>query len=110
MLRSFAHPNFALSPMTDKLSAADFESLPNREITASFGATDVALEVTEVRALTPTPFRAAPFSVTLRHNGASQYAPQGTYIFHHPTRGELLLFTNPRGPDGKGMCYQVIFN
>ena len=96
--------------MTDKLSAADFESLPHREIVASFGAADVTLEVTEVRVLPPTPFRAAPFSVTLRHNGTNQYARQGTYTFHHPARGALQLFANPRGPDGKGMCYEVIFN
>jgi hypothetical protein len=97
--------------MLDKLSAADFETLPDRRIELAFGDRRVTLEVTEVRALAPTKARAiTPFTVTLRENGANQSMPQATYAYRHPQHGTLELFTVPLGPDGKGMCYEIIFN
>lgn len=96
--------------MLDRLTAADFESLPDRRIEAEFGEGRVALEIKEVRLLPANPKRGAPFALTLRENGASRYAPQGTYVYRHPLHGPLELFTVPSGPDGVGMCYEITFN
>lgn len=96
--------------MTAPLLPTDFESLPERLIAVALGADEVALEIAEIRLLPPTPVRAQPFSLTLRHKGARSYATQGNYTFHHPVLGDLHLFMSPLGPDDEGMCYEVIFN
>ena len=97
--------------MLDQLSAADFETLPDHRIEATLGDKSVILEITEVRALSPSVKRASsPFAVTLRENGANKSLPQGNYTYRHPLHGSLELFTVPLGPDGNGMCYEIIFN
>jgi hypothetical protein len=96
--------------MTDLPTAADFENLPQQRIAAHCGDTQVALEVIEVRRLTPHAHAPAPFAVTLRDTGAQQSLPQGPFRYEFPERGALELFTVPLGPDGKGMCYEITFN
>ena len=97
--------------MLDQLSASDFDSLPDRRITLLDGERRIPLEVKEVRELPKRMERAAaPFTLTLRDPGARTALAQGTFRFEHPTRGTLDLFTVPVGPDGEGMCYEIIFN
>ena len=97
--------------MLEKLVSADFENLPDGKLKVSFGDSDILLEIAEVRQLkTSHSRRAAPFSVTLRDPGAARAVPQGIYVYQHPVHGPLSLFTVPIGPDGSGMCYEIILN
>jgi hypothetical protein len=95
----------------DQLTTSDFDSLPDRRIMLMSGDRRIPLEVKEVRALPERMTRAvAPFTLTLRDPGAKTSFAQGMFRFEHPTRGVLDLFTVPIGPDGVGMCYEIIFN
>jgi hypothetical protein len=97
--------------MLDQLTAADFESLPERRIVLLRGEQRIVLDVVEVRTLAQhAPRNVAPFSVTLRESSARTSLPQGTFRYEHPLHGALDLFTVPVGPDGQGMCYEIIFN
>lgn len=95
----------------NELGAADFETLPGRQLVLVNGEQRVALDVVETRALPVRMARAAPpFALTLRHTGARASLPQGMFRYEHPVHGMLDLFTVPVGPDGQGMCYEIIFN
>ena len=83
--------------MIDRLSAADFETLPEHRLAMVHGDKRIDFEVAGVRAL---PAR----------KGARASLPQGTFRYEHPVHGPLDLFTVPVGPDGQGMCYEIIFN
>jgi len=96
--------------MPDQIVPADFESIPNNQLTLVLGADELPLEIAKISRLPETSVRAEPFSLTLRHNGASGYLPQGVYTIRHPLRGELQVFTVPIGPDANGMLYEIIFN
>lgn len=97
--------------MLDSLSIDDFRGLVGSQVRISQGADDGTLEVANVRPLhNPTPRSVPPFAVTLRHAGMQRALPQGMYRLHHPQHGELDLFVVPVGPDGQGMCYEVVFN
>jgi hypothetical protein len=37
-------------------------------------------------------------------------APQGMFRVEHPTLGQLEMFAVPIGPDGQGLCYEILFN
>ncbi len=97
--------------MLEQLSAADFETLPDRRLAVAFGNADTLLEIKEIRHLRASESRPAPpFALLLRDSGAKISVPQGTYVYRHPIHGPLELFTVPIGPDGNGMCYEIIFN
>lgn len=97
--------------MIDRLCAADFEALPGQRLAMVHGGKRIVLEVAGVRALPARAKRAAPpFALLLRDNGARASLPQGTFRYEHPVHGPLDLFTVPVGPDGQGMCYEIIFN
>ena len=97
--------------MIDRLSAADFETLPEQRLAMVHGDKRIDFEVAGVRALPARSQRAAPpFALLLRDKGARASLPQGTFRYEHPVHGPLDLFTVPIGPDGQGMCYEIIFN
>ncbi len=97
--------------MLDSLSIDDFRALVGSPVRVSQGASEGALEVADVRPLhNPTPRSVPPFVVTLRHAGTQRSLSQGMYRLHHPRHGALDLFMVPVGPDGRGMCYEVVFN
>jgi len=97
--------------MIDQLSAADFETLPGHRLAMVHGDRRIELEVAGVRALPARSQRPAPpFALLLRDKGARASLPQGTFHYEHPVHGSLDLFTVPVGPDGQGMCYEIIFN
>jgi hypothetical protein len=95
----------------DQLAAADFETLPDRQLVLVNGEQRIVLDVVETRALPARIARSTPpFAVTLRHTGARASLLQGMFRYEHPVHGALDLFTVPVGPDGQGMCYEIIFN
>lgn len=97
--------------MLDKLTPADFDNLPDRRIALVHSDRRIALEVADIRMLPPRGARKSPpFALLLRDNGARTSLPQGMFRFEHPVHGTLDLFTVPIGPDGQGMCYEVVFN
>jgi len=96
--------------MLEKLRKEDFEPLIGQKIKVGAGAASAELEVAEASELkSPSPREAPPFRVILRsHEGWR--APQGMFRVEHPTLGDLELFVVPIGPDGKGLCYEILFN
>jgi hypothetical protein len=97
--------------MIDQLSAADFETLPEHRLSMVHGDKRIDFEVAGVRALPARSQRPAPpFALLLRDKGARTALAQGTFRYEHPVHGALDLFTVPVGPDGQGMCYEIIFN
>jgi hypothetical protein len=53
--------------------------------------------------------RRQPFSIYLR--GPRDFVlPQQIYRMEHDRLGALEIFLVPVGPDGKGMCYEAVFN
>ena len=97
--------------MIDQLAAADFETLPEHRLAMVHGDKRIDFEVAGVRALPARSQRPAPpFALLLRDKGARTALPQGTFRYEHPVHGALDLFTVPIGPDGQGMCYEIIFN
>lgn len=97
--------------MLDTLSIDDFRDLVGSHLRISQGEQEGALELAGVRPLhNPTPRSVPPFALTLRHPGTQRALAQGMYRLHHPQHGALDLFVVPVGPDGTGMCYEVVFN
>lgn len=97
--------------MLERLIAADFEALPGRALGVVFGERVANLEIKEIRPLPVHQSREAPpFALILRDTGTHASMPQGTYVYRHPVRGDLPLFTVPIGPDGQGICYEITFN
>lgn len=68
----------------------------------------VTLQLIEVSEKTFSP-RIEHFSVLFRGPLAPQFA-QGIRAMEHEKLGKFDLFLVPVGPDGKGMCYQAVFN
>ena len=97
--------------MLDTLRAEDFEALSGLPLTLAAGTLQMPVEIGEVRRLkSPSPRGAQPFAVVFRHRDARGSAPQGVYRLEAPERGPVELFVVPIGPDGKGMCYEAVFN
>lgn len=96
--------------MLERLSKEDFATLIGRTIKVGAGAQSADLEVAEATELaSPSPRATKPFRLVLRSRDAWR-VPQGTFRVEHPTLGTLELFAVPTGPDGKGFCYEIIFN
>ncbi len=97
MLQKLTHEDFAErleETFRLRYGEAEFVDLQLIEVSARSGATAGARE---------------PFSIVFR-GPAESHVPQGTYTIDNPTLGELALFVVPIGPDGKGMCYEAVFN
>lgn len=69
----------------------------------------VPVEIIEATSIASPSPRPAPFRVIFR-SAASWRGQQGIYALNHPELGALELFAVPIGPDGQGLCYEVIFN
>ena len=96
--------------MLDRLRKEDFVPLLGDKLKVCAGNSETELEVKEVVSLAaPSPRAAAPFYVVLRSRDGWR-AAQGMFRIEHPELGALELFTVPIGPDGEGLCYQIIFN
>jgi hypothetical protein len=97
--------------MLDALRAEDFEALSGQPLTLAAGQIQLPVEIGAVRRLqSPSPRQTPPFSVTFRHRDAKGAAPQGMYRMQLPDGQSVDLFVVPLGPDGKGMCYEAVFN
>lgn len=96
--------------MLDRLSKEDFEPLLGQNVKVVAAGTAAELEVAETTTLkSPSPRATPSFRVILRSRNGWR-VPQGTFRVTHPTLGELELFAVPIGPDGIGLCYEILFN
>ncbi len=96
--------------MLDNLRQEDFLPLIGRLIEVDLHGIRVQLEVKEAAAInSPSPRATPSFHIVLR-SGVDLRLTQGMMRFHHPDLGVLDLFAVPIGPDGKGLCYEIIFN
>ncbi|MCP1728647.1 hypothetical protein J2T60_002661 [Natronospira proteinivora] len=69
------------------------------------------LQLLEARALREAPVNGArqPFSLLFR-GPMEPKLPQATYILRQDDKQVEALFLVPVGPDGKGLCYEAVFN
>jgi hypothetical protein len=101
--------------MLDRVSKEDFEPLVGKKVKvyrdqSSSDPEGIELEVKEVAAMrSPSPRATEPFRIVLRSRDG-WVATQGTFRIEHPALGDLELFAVPIGPDGEGLCYEIIFN
>lgn len=96
--------------MLDRVSKEDFEPLVGHKVKVYQGDSSADVEVKEVVATrSPSPRVTEPFRIVLR-SGDGWVATQGIFRVEHPVLGDLELFAVPIGPDGEGLCYEIIFN
>jgi hypothetical protein len=96
--------------MLDRVSKEDFEPLVGQTVKVYLGEAGADLEVKEVTVTrSPSPRVTEPFRIVLRSRDG-WVAMQGIFRIEHPVLGALDLFTVPIGPDGTGLCYEIIFN
>jgi hypothetical protein len=96
--------------MLDRVSKEDFEPLVGQKVKVYRGESGSDLEVKEVVATaSPSPRATAPFRIVLRSRDGWT-ATQGIFRIEHPVLGAIELFAVPIGPDGTGLCYEIIFN
>jgi hypothetical protein len=96
--------------MLDRISKEDFEPLVGQKVKVYRDESGSDLEVKEVVATrSPSPRATEPFRIVLRSRDG-WVATQGMFRIEHPVLGELELFVVPIGPDGEGLCYEIIFN
>jgi hypothetical protein len=50
------------------------------------------------------------YTLLFRSPGENRFAPQRAYLIDHDDLGTLEIFLVPRGPDGKGMTYEAVYN
>lgn len=97
--------------MLQDLTPSSFEAHLGTPFRIHFGG-ERPLEVVlcEVRPHEPHPGpRSQPFSVFFR-GPYPPVLPQQIYPVEHERLGTLQIFLVPVGPDGKGMCYEAVFN
>ena len=96
--------------MLDRVSKEDFEPLVGQKVKVYRDESGSDLEIKEVVATrSPSPRATEPFRIVLRSRDG-WVATQGIFRIEHPSLGELELFGVPIGPDGEGLCYEIIFN
>ncbi|MDN5923576.1 MAG: hypothetical protein L0H70_01100 [Xanthomonadales bacterium] len=96
--------------MLEQLSVEDFLPLLGQKVTVHAGARSGEFEVKEAAVInSPSPRATPAFHVILRAP-TDWHLAQGICRLQHPTYGNLDLFAVPIGPDGQGLCYEIIFN
>ena len=96
--------------MLETLRLEDFLPLVGTMLPVEWNGSRAELEVAEAAALhTPSPRATPSFRVTLRSRTGWR-AEQGMFRLHHPSLGALDVFAVPVGPDGQGLCYEIVFN
>ena len=96
--------------MLDRVRKEDFDSLIGQKVKVYRDDSSSDLEVREVVATrSPSPRATEPFRIVLRSRDG-WIATQGIFRIEHPALGALDLFAVPIGPDGEGLCYEIIFN
>jgi hypothetical protein len=96
--------------MLDRLRKEDFDALIGKKLKVSAGASSAELEVVEASTLkSPSPRETPPFRVIFRSR-ENWRTPQGMFRVEHPALGPLEMFAVPIGPDGQGLCYEILFN
>ena len=96
--------------MLERLCKEDFEPLVGQKLKVMSGTSSTELELAEASELkSPSPRATRPFRLILRSR-ENWRAPQGMLRVEHPSLGALEMFAVPVGPDGVGLCYEVLFN
>lgn len=96
--------------MLDTLRLEDFLPLVGQTVDVEFNGQRTSLEVKEASAIqNPSPRATPPFRIVLRSTTGWR-APQGIYRLIHPQLGAIDTFTVPIGPDGNGLCYEIVVN
>lgn len=96
--------------MLDTLRLEDFLPLVGQTVDVEFGGGRISVEVKEASPINnPSPRATPPFRIVLRSTTGWR-APQGTYRVFHPKLGAIDAFTVPIGPDGSGLCYEIVVN
>ncbi|MGA9335522.1 MAG: hypothetical protein WBV39_14680 [Rudaea sp.] len=96
--------------MLEQLSVEDFLPLLGKNVTVEADAGSGELEVKEAAIIhSPSPRATPAFHLILR-SASGWCLPQGIFRLQHPAHGDLDLFAVPIGPDGQGLCYEIIFN
>ncbi len=77
------------------------------------GGQALSLELVEVkdrgRSSVGGPERSC-YALLFRSPGEDRFVPQRTYTVEHDALGAVEMFLVPRGPDGRGMTYEAIYN
>lgn len=103
-------PPPAADIMLDTLRLEDFLPLVGQPIDVEFNGQRVQVELKEATPINnPSPRATPPFRLVLRSTSGWR-APQGIYRLFHPKLGAIDAFTVPIGPDGVGLCYDIVIN
>lgn len=101
--------------MPEPLRHDAFAARVGEAFTVMADAQALALELVEVRAIGAATSGRQPFSLLFRGPQAPRLT-QRTHPLRHPELGALEVFLVPvgpdavEGPDGRGMCYEGVFN
>jgi hypothetical protein len=99
--------------MTRVLEQSDFAPFENQTfLIGDDSGGRVKAELVELKELASETVNGAkrkPFSLVFRCPKDCQLG-QRTYEVEHPKMGRLEIFLVPIGPDGRGMCYEAVFN
>lgn len=94
--------------MLEKLSAAMFSEQMGTKFVVREAEQPIELELCKVTERDTSP-ALEQFSLLFR-GPLSPVLPQGIKKMEHAALGTVELFAVPVGPDGSGMCYEVIFS
>lgn len=102
--------------MLETLTAGQFEPLLQSKFRIVYGENRF-IEVTlfSIQCWGPSPAEddrlvRQPFTLLFREDGARHYLPQRIYRLAHEQLGEFEVFICPKGPDGSGMVYEIVFS
>lgn len=96
--------------MLDQLRVEDFLPFLGQTIDVEIHGTRGKLELAEAELInSPSPRATPPFHLILRST-ENWNLTQGPFTLHLPDSDPLELFAVPIGPDGKGLCYEIIVN
>jgi len=96
--------------MLDQFRLEDFTSLLGQTIDVDAHGTHGKLELVQAELLrSPSPRATPSFHLILRSTENWQ-VPQGLFALRLPGREPIEMFAVPIGPDGKGFCYEIVFN
>lgn len=96
--------------MLEQLRLEDFLPFIGQLIDVAAHGRRAGLELITAELLqSPSPRATPSFHLILR-SAENWQIPQGMFTLSLPGREPMALFAVPIGPDGKGLCYEIIVN
>ncbi|HMM58245.1 MAG: hypothetical protein DYH18_07845 [Xanthomonadales bacterium PRO7] len=96
--------------MLEQLRLEDFLPFLGQTIDVAAHGRHAGLELATAELLrSPSPRATPSFHLILR-SAENWQIPQGMFTLNLPGREPIELFAVPIGPDGKGLCYEIVFN